>query len=102
MHYILFASSCKKDTFRSIKDAKLKVDFTTPANVSKIDMTKQTPQNYYVALKSVTLLGDEGTSDIEIFNESDLSFLFVFDLPIRKRYILYYREQLSLTETILP
>ncbi len=77
---ILFvASACKKESFKSIKDVKLRVDFTTPANASKIDMTKQTPQNYYVALKSVTLVGDEGTSDIEVFNESDLASSFVFD-----------------------
>ena len=76
---ILFATACKKDSFKSIKDVKLKVDFTTPVNASKIDMTKQTPDNYIVALKSVTLVGDEGTSDIEVFNQSDLSSSFVFD-----------------------
>jgi len=76
---LLFASACKKDSFRSIKDVKLKVDFTTPANASKIDMTKQTPQNYYVALKSVVLKGDEGTDDFEIFNEDNLSSSLVFD-----------------------
>ncbi len=77
---ILFmAVSCKKTSFKEIKDVQLKVDFTTPTNASKIDMTKQTPDNYIVALKSVTLIGDEGTSDFEIFNESDLSSSFVFD-----------------------
>ena len=76
---IFITHACKKDSFRSIKDVKLKVDFTTPANASKIDMTKQTPQNYFVALKSVILKGDEGTQDFEIFNKSDLSSSFVFD-----------------------
>ncbi|RLD52702.1 MAG: hypothetical protein DRI94_02255 [Bacteroidetes bacterium] len=76
---LLSFGACKKDSFKSIKDVKLKVDFTTPVNASKIDMTKQTPDNYFVALKSVTLKGDEDTPDFEIFNESDLSSSFVFD-----------------------
>ncbi len=76
---LLFASACKKDSFRSIKDVKLKVDFTTIADASKIDMTKQTPQNYYVALKSVVLVGDDGTDDFEIFNEDNLASSLVFD-----------------------
>ncbi len=76
---LLFISACKKDSFKSIKDVKLKVDFTTTADASKIDMTKQTPQNYYVALKSVVLVGDDGTDDFEIFNEDNLSSSLVFD-----------------------
>ncbi len=76
---LLFASACKKDTFKSVKDVKLRVDFSTPVNAAKIDMTKQTPEDYIVALKSVTLIGDNGTSDFGVFSKSDLSSSLVFD-----------------------
>ncbi len=76
---LLSMSACKKDSFRSIKDVKLKVDFNTPTDASKIDMTKQTPENYFVALKSVVLVGDDDTQDFEIFNEDNLSSSLVFD-----------------------
>ncbi|NOZ34144.1 MAG: hypothetical protein GXO80_02465 [Chlorobi bacterium] len=76
---LLSAGACKKNSFKSIKDVKLKVDFSTTADASKINLTKQTPANYYVALKSVILQGDDGTPDFEIFNKSDLSSSLVFD-----------------------
>ncbi len=76
---LLSAGACKKNSFKSIKDVKLKVDFSTTADASKINLTKQTPANYYVALKSVILQGDDGTPDFEIFNKSDLSSALVFD-----------------------
>jgi len=73
-------TSCNKIEFQNISDVKLQVSFTDEsADKTDYDMTKQTPDNYYVALKRVTLLGDEGTTDFEIFNEDNLSSSFVFD-----------------------
>lgn len=73
-------SSCKKDNFKNIADVKLKVSFNaTNADKTDYELTKQTPDNYFVALKRVTLLGDNGTSDVELFNEAQLSSSLVFD-----------------------
>ena len=73
-------TSCNKPRFKSIKDVKLKVDFT-PGAVDKalFDITKQTPDNYIVALKKVTLLGDAGTSNFELFDSENLNSSLIFD-----------------------
>lgn len=77
---LIMISSCKKEnTLTGINDVKLRVDFLASSKVSKIDMTKQTPENYFVALKSVVLKGDGATQDYEIFNEDNLSSSLVFD-----------------------
>ena len=35
-----------------------------------IPMTTETPHDYYIALKSATLIGTDDTEDFEIFNKS--------------------------------
>ena len=82
-------TSCEKDsdsnTIKHITDVGLKVTFNNPKsatilkNASTSTMTYETPENYYVALKNVTLKGANGTADFELFNQSDLSSSFVFD-----------------------
>lgn len=73
-------SSCNKIEFQNISDVKLQVSFDgTNAAKTDYELSKQTPDDYYVALKRVTLLGDEETADFEIFNEDNLSSSFVFD-----------------------
>lgn len=80
-------TACEKDpeftSIKNIEDVKLKVSFgnTKAAGTLKTvsSMTYETPENYYVALKKVTLLGANGTSDFNLFNEPDLGSSFVFD-----------------------
>lgn len=78
--------SCEKDSEiegnNNIKDVKLKVSFNnTKAGILKntSSLTYETPENYFVALKKVTLIGTNGTADFELFDEPDLSSSFVFD-----------------------
>jgi len=73
-------TSCTKTKFKGIKDVKLKVDFT-PGAIDKalFDLTRQTPDNYIVALKKVVLVGDDNTNDFELFNSENLSSSLVFD-----------------------
>ena len=80
-------TSCEKEeeitTIKNIEDVNLKVTFSNTKAInglkSDIPITKETPINYFVALKSAKLLGQNGTSDFELFNEPDLSSSFVFD-----------------------
>lgn len=73
-------SSCDKIEFQNISDVKLQVSFNGgDANKTDYELTKQTPDNYIVALKKATLLGDGETTNFEIFNEDKLSSSFVFD-----------------------
>ncbi|MCF6365012.1 MAG: hypothetical protein L3J35_02310 [Bacteroidales bacterium] len=78
--FVFVFSSCNKVKFESISDVKLQVTFgNTNATKADYELTKQTPSNYFVALKRVTLLGDEGTNDFEILNEDNLNSSLVFD-----------------------
>lgn len=82
---VILISACEKDNpkLNNISDVKLKVSFNSNKSVKALklldDFTLETPQNYFVALKSVKLLGSNGTSDIELFNETNLSSSLVFD-----------------------
>jgi len=65
-----------------VNDVKLTVNFgnsTKSSLKSDLPMTKQTPDNYYIALKSATMVGKDGTTDFKLFTESKLSDSFVFD-----------------------
>ncbi|MBN2892760.1 MAG: hypothetical protein JXL97_12905 [Bacteroidales bacterium] len=78
--FVVLMSNCNKYSFKNIEDVKLRVNFTsadTKGNL--IDMTYQTPENYFVALKSVTLVGKNETPDFLIFEEDNLSQSLVFD-----------------------
>jgi len=81
--FIIFSlvfTGCKKNEFQNIAYVKLKVSFTgNNADKTNYELTKQTPDHYFVALKRVVLLGDDGTPDVEIFNEAQLSSSLVFD-----------------------
>ncbi len=87
-----FAIGCKKPVetpIRKFSDVKLKVSFTPAKSVpalksSGMALTKETPTNYFVALKSVKLLGKNGTDDLVLFNHSDLKSSFVFDFTDSK------------------
>jgi hypothetical protein len=98
---MLMLASCNKESvkLKNISNVSMKVRFSE--NKSQIvsnnenpqngvpssyqtkdpndDLTKQTPENYYVALKSATLIGDDETADFELFDENTLGDAFVFD-----------------------
>lgn len=81
---LIYYVGCKKDSeIKNIEDVGLKVSFgnTKAAHIFKSNspMTYETPKNYYVALKRVTMIGINGTSDFTLFNEPDLKSSFVFD-----------------------
>lgn len=90
--FIFSIISCKKDsddpTLTNIQEVSLKVNFNTTKATSAFKdepiMTYETPENYYVALKRVTLLGINGTADFELFNEPNLASSFVFDFTSAK------------------
>ena len=83
----IFITGCDKDGYnlKNIDDVKLKVSFESNTNKqvsnlkSKGVMSVETPENYYVALKSVVLKGEEGTADVTLFSASSLSSSLVFD-----------------------
>ncbi|MBN1651265.1 MAG: hypothetical protein JW857_08050 [Bacteroidales bacterium] len=89
---LLLGYSCTKDSEntpeRNIQDVSLKINFnsTKTSSAYKVEpvMTYETPDNYYVALKRVVLLGTNGTADFELFNEADLASSFVFDFTATK------------------
>jgi hypothetical protein len=78
-------NACEKDSvsLENIQDIGLKVSFSKNKSISTLknleSLTYETPSNYYIALKSVLLLGAEGTQDVELFNEPDLASSFIFD-----------------------
>ncbi len=84
---LIIASSCKKEQpedilneFKNIEDVVLHLNFgTSKANKTDYELTKQTPDNYFVALKRVTIIGNNETSDFEVFNKSNLASSLVFD-----------------------
>jgi len=79
---ILTIVGCSDDSEPSItgpfKDIKLKVNFGDSKKASSIikddtPLTEETPMDYYIALKSVTLIGADETNDYEVFNNSSLA-----------------------------
>jgi hypothetical protein len=80
-------SGCKKESTSSgvvsIKDVGIKVSFSglKSADILKatIALTKETPTNYFVGLKSATLIGSSGTANAVLFSKSTLSTSLVFD-----------------------
>ncbi len=89
---LFIVGSCSKDsenpTEKNIQDVSLKINFNSSKSSSafKVEpvMTYETPENYYVALKRVTLLGTNGTADFELFNKANLASSFVFDFTAAK------------------
>ncbi|MCK9414101.1 MAG: hypothetical protein M0Q53_17500 [Prolixibacteraceae bacterium] len=84
---LLVLFSCKKETTGPdeilIKDVGLKVSFqgNKSGDIFKagIALTKETPTSYNIGLKSATLVGKNGTANVELFNKSNLSSSLVFD-----------------------
>ena len=84
---LLIFLSCKNEIADSgeiqIQDVGLKVSFqgNKSANLFKagIPFTKETPTIYNIGLKSATLIGNNGTSNLELFNKPNLSSSLVFD-----------------------
>ena len=82
--FTLFAltTSCNKDKTNkaNFNDVKITVKFDgNKKSQPTIPMTKETPDNYYIALSSATLIGNGNTEDFELFSESNLASSFVFD-----------------------
>ena len=84
---LLLIYGCKKEGASTdgvaINDVKLKVSFLENKSASILKattvMTKETPTNYYIGLKSVKLIGNNGTANAELFNKPNLSSSLVFD-----------------------
>jgi hypothetical protein len=84
---LLVFFSCANDSEitgpKNIEDVGLKVSFSSTKAAGNLKnasaLTYETPENYFVALKKVTLTGTNGTSDFNLFNEPDLESSFVFD-----------------------
>lgn len=84
---LLLIFGCKKEgtgTYGvTINDVTLKVSFqeNKSASIPKATtvLTKETPTSYYIGLKSVKLIGNNGTSNAELFNKPNLSSSMVFD-----------------------
>lgn len=79
--FTLNLSSCKKDKKMKFGSAKIAVTFggNKSLETDKINLTKQTPSQYLIALKSITLAGHEGTSDHVLFNEATVQDAQIFD-----------------------
>ncbi|MBN1252638.1 MAG: hypothetical protein JXR51_13640 [Bacteroidales bacterium] len=79
----LFSLSCNKDESSpsvNFNDVKITVSFgQSLKNAETIPMTLETPSNYYIALKSAVLIGENETADYQLFNNSNLSNSLVFD-----------------------
>jgi hypothetical protein len=84
---LLVIFGCKKEETSTggveIKDVELKVSFLENKSAgilkSAIALTKETPTNYCIGLKSVRLIGSNGTVNAELFNKPNLSSSLVFD-----------------------
>lgn len=79
---LLLGVSCKKDEKKmKFGSAKIGVSFGLIDKnlLNTYTMTKQTPENYIIALKSCKLMGDDGTADFELFNETSLTNSQIFD-----------------------
>jgi len=79
---LYFSAGCNKNKTdkANFSDIKLTVKFNSnKKTLPTIPMTKETPSNYYIALKSATLIGNGETEDFELFNKSNLASSFVFD-----------------------
>lgn len=104
IHHLLFVAifggilltsfSCSKNTDDDDDDddkkktmvfskAKIGVNFNSPTSNKRsaddIIYTKQTPAEYIIALKSATIIGEEGTEDYELFNVSTIDSSLVYD-----------------------
>lgn len=84
--FIIFVGCDKEDetiNFSDIKDVGLKVSFGTKkqGSLQKLEdpMKYETPENYFVALKSAKLLGTNGTENFILFENNKLSESFIFD-----------------------
>ena len=82
----LFLTACNDDEKSSkIEDVGLRVCFNKNRSASMLrngtvnTITSETPENYFVALKSVKLIGNNGTADIVLFNKNNLSSSLIFD-----------------------
>jgi len=78
----LLTTNCNKDksSKANLSDIKITVKFdTNKKSFPVIDMTKETPSNYYIALSSATLIGNGDTDNFELFKKSNLASAFVFD-----------------------
>ncbi len=61
-------------------DAKITVTFTgNKKSGNKLGLTKETPMEYIIALKSATLIGEDESDDFELFNKESLSNSIVYD-----------------------
>lgn len=80
---MMLFNACNKDGLTKIEDVRMKVSFynakQATVNKSTSDLTMETPQVYNVALKKVTLLGDNETEDVVLFEADDLASSLVFD-----------------------
>ncbi len=85
---ILISMACSKSDdnpptpeSKLITNVKLKVSFTDPVSSQKSDLelTKETPMAYKVALKSATLIGSGTTANHQLFNETNLASSQTFD-----------------------
>lgn len=70
--------------FSKFNDVKITVKFGNTKSASDlksmiIPLTTETPQNYYIALKSATLIGSGETANFEIFNHSSLASSLVYE-----------------------
>lgn len=79
--------SCDEESTPSlngpIKDLKFKVKFgdagKSIASKDEVLMTAETPMDYYIALKSLTLVGSGETEDYEVFNNTTLAASEVYE-----------------------
>ncbi|MDD4575441.1 MAG: hypothetical protein PHI36_03330 [Bacteroidales bacterium] len=96
--FTLNLSSCKKDKKMKFGSANIAVTFggNKSLETDKINLTKQTPSQYLIALKSITLAGHEGISDHVLFNEATVQDARIFDFTAGSlRHNLTSRRRLS-------
>ncbi len=84
--------SCKKDKEEeeqplvvvqpqpmNFNSAKISCDFSSSKSTLVGDIVNQTPAEYVIALKSATLVGDNGDPDFELFDNGSLANSEVYD-----------------------
>lgn len=79
---LLLGVGCKKDEKKmKFGGAKIGISFGLIDKnlLNTYTLTKQTPDNYQIAMKSCKLTGEDGTADFVLFNESSLANSQVFD-----------------------
>jgi hypothetical protein len=84
--FLLVSCDEEPDTplFSKFNDVKIAVKFGNSKSGSMlksadIPLTTETPQDYYIALKSATLIGTDDTEDFEIFNNSSLASSLIYE-----------------------